>query len=112
MKLSQLNEALNPLARITDNREKIDTNELYGKTFTAIDYILTKDNKDKEFVVVRTKEQPNNFHFGGHIETKIFKMIEEDDELKTEFVLNGVKLHYELGRTREGQRITLVTVVD
>lgn len=110
MKLSEITKTLNPLAEITEGREKMQISDLYGKTATVDSFMIATDETGKDYAVVHCKEYPNYFHFGGTMETKILKLIEGDAEATNEFKQTGIKLHYSLGRTKQNQNFTVVSI--
>ena len=111
MKLSELNKAMNPLAEVTDGREKMEIKELYGQVATLDKFMFATDDNDKKYAVVCLKEYPKYFHFSGLLETKYLELIADDEELQQELRKGNIKFKYEQGITRKGQRFTIVSVV-
>lgn len=111
MKLSDLKKQLNILAEITENREKIETEKLYGQTLTIDEYVIVKESDGTFYAVAHAKELPNNFHFCGSIESEILAMIDADDELKAEFNQTGVRLKFEMAKSKNNRNYTKVTML-
>ena len=111
MKLSELKKQLNILAEITENREKIETEKLYGQTLTIDEYVIVKESNGEFYAVAHAKELPNNFHFAGSIESEILATIDCDEELKAEFEQTGVKLKFEMAKSKNNRNYTKVTMI-
>lgn len=113
MKLNEINKALNTRNSISDGKEKMNINELYGGTFTIVAYEFVKSNKyDNDSAVVLLKEYPNHFHFSGLMETKLLEIIDGDDEAKAEFEQNGVRVQYTVAENKNGKQFTKINVVN
>ena len=111
MKLSDLKKQLNILGEITENREKIETEKLYGLTLTIDEYVIVKESNGEFYAVAHAKELPDRFHFAGSIESEILAMIDNDAEMKAEFEQTGVKLKFEVAKSKNNRTYTKVTMV-
>ena len=111
MKLADLKRQLNALGEITENREKIETKDLYGKTLTVDEFLIFGDRNGEPYAVAHCKELPDKFHFAGSIETEILMSIKNDDEMYSEFKQTGVKLKFEEAKSKNNRNYTKVTMV-
>lgn len=111
---------------VLSERSKISTDELIAKypdgvTINAFDFLNGKNGK---YVVCAFCENPGLFFNGGKILTEIFESFV--DEYRTEdntaadayeacakaFAAECLKVKLSTGRTKEGNRVTLVEVLD
>lgn len=110
------------LSPLMENREKIETDELYNKELTVIafDFITTKDPKDgmdKTYPVVNFEELPDKFYLGGALLAKVFQVWAAEFDGDFEECSNalaesgGVKFRFVKGKTRSGNNITKIEVV-
>lgn len=118
------------LSDVMANRDKIDTKEIIRKypegiTINEVDIIKMVDEKTGEVgdvAVCAFKEDTTKFFFGGLIITKIvkgwaesYKMLEGDsfDELNADLhAEGGVKMILEEKRTKHGNNLTSVKIVE
>ena len=110
------------LSPLMENRDKVESDELYGKELTVIafDFITTKDPKDgvdKTYPVVNFEELPDKFYLGGALLAKVFTVWAAEfggdfDEASNYLAeTGGVKFRFTKGKTRSGNNITKVEVV-
>lgn len=110
------------LSPLMENREKVETDELYGKEYTvvAFDFITTVDPKDKTpktYPVVNFAELPDKFYLGGALLAKVFQVWAAEFDGDFEECSNalaedgGVKFRFTKGKTRSGNNITKIEVV-
>lgn len=111
---------------VLSERTKITTDELIAKypngvTINAFDFL---SGKKDQYVVCAFRENPGLYFNGGKILTEIFESFV--DEYKTEdnsfadaydacskdFATECLKVKLSSGRTKEGNRVTLVEVLD
>ena len=110
------------LSPLMENREKVETDELYNKELTVIafDFITTRDLKDdvdKTYPVINFEEMPDKFYLGGALLAKVFQVwaaefdgdFEECSAALAES--GGVKFRFSKGKTRSGNNITKIDVV-
>lgn len=110
------------LSPLMEGREKVESEDLYGKELTVIafDFITTKDPKDgqdKTYPVVNFEELPDKFYLGGALLSKVFQVwsaefdgdFEECSAALAES--GGVKFRFSRAKTRSGNNITKVEVV-
>ena len=110
------------LSPLMENRDKVETDELYGKELTVIafDFITTRDPKDgvdKTYPVINFEELPDKFYLGGALLAKVFQVwaaefdgdFEECSAALAES--GGVKFRFSKGKTRSGNNITKIDVV-
>ena len=111
------------LSPLMEGREKLETDELLGKTATVIafDFITTvdpKDGKEKTYPVVNFEEYPHHFYLGGALLSKVFQVwasefdgdFEECSAALAEE--GGVKFSFTKTKTRTGNNITKIEVVE
>lgn len=116
--LAQQETTLSPL--MTD-RDKVDIEYVIekfpeGVTITAFDFITMEG---KTFPVINVKEDNKLFFFGGTVFTNIcnvwmsaFGSTNCEEVSKALAEQGGVKVKMEQGKTKKGNNITTVTVVD
>lgn len=111
---------------VLSERTKISTDELMAKypngvTINGFDFLSGKNGR---YVVCAFRENPGLFFNGGKILTEIFESFV--DEYKTEdnsfadaydacskdFATECLKVKLSSGRTKDGNRVTLVEVLD
>lgn len=111
---------------VLSERTKITSDELMAKypngvTINAFDFLSGKNGR---YVVCSFRENPGLFFNGGKILTEIFESFV--DEYKTEdnsfadaydacskdFATECLKVKLSSGRTKDGNRVTLVEVLD
>ena len=111
------------LSPLMDGRDKVETDELYGKELTvvAFDFITTtdKDGESKTYPVVNFEEMPNKFYLGGALLAKVFQAwanapefngdVEECSAALAES--GGVKFRFSKTKTRSGNNLTKIEVV-
>lgn len=111
---------------VLSERSKISTDELIAKypdgvTINAFDFLNGKNGK---YVVCAFRENPDLFFNGGKILTEIFESFvneyrteentSEDayEACSKDFAAEGLKVKLSSGRTKDGNRVTLVEVID
>lgn len=117
-KIAQDEISLSPLM---SGREKLDTDDILGKTATVIAFdfaTVTDKNVEKTFAVVNFAEFPNHYYNGGTLMTKMcsaWANAFDGDVEEASYALaeqGGVKLHFSASRTKSGNNLTSITVVD
>ena len=111
------------LSPLMDNREKVETDDLYGKELTvvAFDFITTtdKDGTSKTYPVVNFEELPDKFYLGGALLAKVFQAWANDPEFGGDIdecsnalaESGGVKFRFSKTKTRSGNNLTKIEVV-
>ena len=111
------------LSPLMDGRDKVETDELYGKELTvvAFDFITTtdKDGESKTYPVVNFEEMPNKFYLGGALLAKVFQAWANDpafagdvEECSAALAESGgVKFRFSKTKTRSGNNLTKIEVV-
>lgn len=103
---------------VLEGRTKIDTDTLIARypdeiTITDFDFL---SGESENYVVCTFAEDPNAYFNGGRILTDIFAGFVEDfegDLAKTQeaFREQGLKVRLYHGRTKKGNKVTLVEVL-
>ena len=119
-KFAALAKEATSLSEIMKGKTKIDVDELYGEeiTINGFDFMTATDKsgESKEFAICTYEENPDVFFFAGTVLTKICKTWaaeydsteEASDALKAD---GGVAIVMDKGKTKNGNKVTLVTIV-
>ena len=111
---------------VLEGRSKITTDEIIAKypdgiTINAFDFLNGKNGK---YVVCELRQDPLAFFNGGKILTEIFDSFVKDyqadgvsfeeaqEACMKDFCTEGLKVKLSMSRTKEGNRVTLVEVVE
>ena len=106
-----------------DGRDKVETDELYGKELTvvAFDFITTtdKDGNEKTYPVINFEELPDKFYLGGALLAKVFTAWANEPQFNGDFEecsaalaeSGGVKFKFSKTKTRSGNNLTKIEVV-
>lgn len=104
------------LSPLVAGREKIETEDLIGKTLTIVgmDMVTTRDkrdNEDKTYPVCIFEELPDNFYFGGFLLKKLAVIWANEFDGDFEELSNylaetgGVKIRFK-GKAKNGNTNT------
>lgn len=108
---------------VLENREKMSTDEIiarYPQGVTIIDFDFL-NGKQGRYVVCAFKESPQNYFNGGKILTDIFEeflteyseMVNPLEACRKDFSdEGGLKVKLSHGRTKDGNNVTLVDIID
>ena len=108
------------LSPLMAGRDQLKTEDLAGKTATAIAFdfaTITDDGEEKTFPVLLFKEYPDKYYNGGTILSKLCQAWADEFDGEVEHAsaeleaAGGVQLRFKIGRTKGGRNITTIEVV-
>lgn len=111
---------------VLEGRAKISTDDIIAKypdgvTINAFDFLTGKNGR---YVVCAFRQDPGAYFNGGKILTEIFESFVEEyaaddrtfqeaiDACMADFALEGLKVKLSMSRTKDGNRVTLVDVIE
>ena len=111
------------LSPLMNNREKVESEDLYGKELTVIafDFITTTDKNgvSKTYPVINFEELPDKFYLGGMLLAKVFMAWANDPAFGGDYEecsnalaeSGGVKFRFSKSKTGTGNNLTKIDVV-
>lgn len=111
---------------VLEGRAKITTDDIIAKypngvTINAFDFL---NGKNGRYVVCAFRQDPGAYFNGGKILTEIFESFVEEyasddrtfqeaiDACMADFEKEGLKVKLSMSRTKDGNRVTLVEVIE
>lgn len=111
---------------VLEGRAKITTDDIIAKypngvTINAFDFL---NGKNGRYVVCAFRQDPMAYFNGGKILTEIFESFVDEyqaegvtfqdalDQCMQDFEKEGLKVKLSMSRTKEGNRVTLVEVIE
>lgn len=86
---------------------KIETKELLGKTLTLLS-MIPKSTKNGECILVRFKEDPEGYYFGGSTTVKLYNDFKTFD---VDITKENVKVKYTEEESKNGRKYIMVNEV-
>lgn len=107
------------IAKIMENREKLDTHEILDEKITIndIEYCTyNTENGERSVWAYTVEEYPEHFLFAGRILSNIFDSLTAEcggdlDEAYKFMRKETLKIRLIKGKTKKGQQVTLVEVL-